>query len=352
MSNANASNQKPAAPRKTVKQLDDEIGRKFAAVHKKLDQYDEKLTSHTALQLHLNYVDQDLETAERTLKGTVHKIGELQRKSLGITRANAEVAALKLRLAKLENTIKNSSDPAVTSNANNGIDRVEKRLVELFGVLQADIADQQVTLDEHTATLAEHNERLANHDDRIGELREDVTATRIEVHAARTEFDMASEGLNSLHSRVSTVETKTNHKFPILGFVIASLAGLIAGIWWKATKFQSTVTLSDGKTTANIPYDLANSGWAALLIGLSVFGFVMVAFLLFPSKGTSEIRESSTTDKTTFVDRAKQHLPQRRTPETSSVPPVPTPSETERVTEDASTKVLATSTGASTGARS
>ena len=315
------TNETPKAkPRLTVKQLHDYVEKRFDELDKARQKGDELVAT----------LDHDLALNEQKTKEISYLIGEpLERKLRGITRANAEVEALKKRVGLLEPKLGDDVDPLIRERAGTELERIETRLETLFGELSSDYDTLKATVDEHTGLLAEHTGLLDDHDKRIS--------------AAAMEAGMATEGVHSLSNRVTVFEEEV--KFPLGRFIISVILGLIAGFIWNAHPFAQTKKLADG--SAFVITSPADEWWAAVLFGLVVFAAIFWVLTLFRRKAKTEVTSETTT--TTKQKKQRKPLFGYRVVRDSNAPTAPQSETPPKETTDADatpTKVLETSTGA------
>jgi len=207
------------------------------------------------------------------------KIAELQRKSRGTTKANAEVARFEAQVKTLTTQLKlagdrynNASDPVIKASAAGKIYALDSRLTELFGDLDGRITTLEETSEQHTGLLAEQGVLLSDH---------------------TTGISMLNEGHLSLSQRVSQITTGST-KTPGWKFVISIFAGIIAGLVWSNHTFADSVTLKDGQVVT-IQYAAASAPWAAMLIGVAAAGLVLGFLLSFVGTKASRTKTSTTT---------------------------------------------------------
>jgi len=293
----------PTTP-KTIKQLHDIVVEKFAAFEGKV--------------------------AEAKTLGD--RVTVLERKSLGITRANAEAAALKQRFDKLSiDEFEGGMDPAIADARLSELKRIETRLENLFGDLSTRFNDLSSTVERHTGELAEHDERLTAHDGLIEE--------------AKTAAGAAEQGVFFLRDSINA-----ELKFPTKRLVLSIVVGLIAGLVWNSIPIGANAPTADGSTTF-VPYP-ADHWFVAVLVGIAVFiGLFGLLLILVPRKVDVD-DGSPKTERRTLVERVQQHQLRNRKTESASVPPVPVPSKEQRADNATPTEVLPASSGAVVGTRS
>ena len=259
------------------------------------------------------------------------RVTVLERKSLGITRANAEVAALKQRFDKLTEELKDDMDPAIADARVAELKRMETRLETLFGDLSGRFDVLSATVADHTGQLAEHDERLTEHDGLIEE--------------AKVSAGAATEGLFVLRDRIDAVL-----KFPTKRLVLSLIVGLIAGLIFNSIAIGANAPTADGGT-AFVPYP-ADHWLVAVLFGVAVFiGLFGLLLILVPRKVDVDDGNPKTV-RPTILERVQQRPLRNRKTESASVPPVPVPSEEQRADNATPTEVLPTSSGAAVGTRS
>ena len=242
-------------------------------------------------------------------------VGTLERKSRGVTRANAEVARLRAEVTEITAKLKtnaerynNASDPAIKADAAGKVYALDERVTELFN----DVSERVTTLE---ADMARAKGSIAQHRVLIDHNTEDIL--------------MLAEGQQSLNQRVDTIVGPA--RFALWQILASVITGSIAGMAWHS------VTFTQGK----IPLAAANSTWTAVGVGIGAAAFAMFILSFIPSGGTTA-KDDVTTDNEVIETPTV-----RRTSIRTAIAPT-----NDGSADLAPTEVLVTESGAGAGARS
>lgn len=266
--------------------------------------------------------DQAESTLKRDLSADEYRTKVLERKSKGITRSNAEVAALKNRFNRLVSTIDgpNELDPLIEKKISTELNQINDRLKVLFESLSDDYLIMKGTLDEHTGQLAEHTDQIKNVKD-----QSDATDRKVAV----------------IDEQVTTIVK--GKKFPVIRVVVAVIAGIVACFYWASINFVSTSKPAADGSTITVSYPFANSGWAAIGFGLGIAAILMGIMLMF---GLKDKTKTVDVNKTTVWQRITRRMTSGSGQQSSTEPEAPHQETT--VTPTASTKVIETTGAEST----
>lgn len=176
----------------------------------------------------------------------------------GGTLANARAAKLERELASLK---------ALSERGFNQ-DFIERKLNEI----EEGVADHEVRISGLEAGFPVLESETARAHARVGDVERVVAEDRKVVREATR--------------RLTVLETEENSGFPIIGILLATAAGIIAGLYWARHDWTSTFTVGGQSGSSSSAADLAISAW---LFGAGV-GLAVLALTTFFTRASKKSR--------------------------------------------------------------
>lgn len=195
---------------------------------------------------------------QNKLNGQRHLIAELERKSQGTTRANAEIAKVTKTLAQIESELATLRKRSGDINTDAKDDVIAGAYSQEFERINTRLSDFFTTLNGQDTTLREELEALSG---RVGVVENGLEEVRGEHNLLRHDH-------NELHERF-TLFVQLRDAVP-WGKIIASLIVGALAAWWTFDFVLKQNTLQDG-TVVHLPI----VWFVTILVGLGVFGIVL-----------------------------------------------------------------------------
>lgn len=251
-------------------------------------------------------LDTRLSDAEQQLRLMRQQLIAQGRKAKGSAAVDAKFAAFEGELAQLRQQLAEKGASPVLAGQIASIENVIAAYETRLGAVESQVGmlnEGQASLSERVATgFNAVNDTLDEHGRRISDNEKLIIAND---KATTARMDIVSGSVARAHARIDQIA----NGLPLWGWIVAAIAGVIAGVWWASIDFFTKV----GKSLVVFP---AEAWWAAWLAGLAAFAFVAAVVSLFPRK----VKDSSTASAQAS---AQAKAPVQSPPAT---PPQPAPS--------------------------
>jgi hypothetical protein len=255
----------------------------------------------------------DINDVRNDINSLKHNMQELQRKSNGITLANARTAKLERDIARMDeqlNQLESRKQILGEHMTPAQAEAISGELTRLDGQAKAFHADIQAQLDALKDTVNDHGTRLDEHDDRFDAIDgDDGLMARL-----RGRVDLVGDATESAHERIDEHDTRFTRIEQTISGTTGSIIPLIFGIVVGVVTF---IVVNDN-STRSIEWEIGVAvAAAAIAAGIAMF-FVNQAKI--KSQSTTQTTSTLETARTTSNTRSSAPANDHDRTETISVP--------------------------------